>query len=501
MDKEILESFDIPPSTNIIKVLAHSGYSIESAIADIVDNSFSSGAKRISITFARKGKESYVEISDDGSGMNDLALQSAMSFANKDMLDVRSSEDLGRYGVGMKTASASFCKELYVISKGSEGKINSYFFPFQEEKWKIFKIKSIDNSIETPTGTKVIWKDLVFSSNAEENKRILSSDSESFSRIVEKVMVHLEAVFGLLIKNGLEIQVNENVLSPWIPFEIPGKDVETVFNDNSFEISGCPVHVMAYLLPVAEHMGEHGLEYATCHANGKLADYEGFYIYRNNRLIVKGGWLGIPGLGISEKFNYARICVYLDSSSEMDQYVRLNFSKNTVTLPEEFSNYLSKVAKIARSKSSTNYDYRKNPRPYQRHNSDVAVPVWDITRKMTSSAFTINKEHPLIKKYTQGMDPKKIDALFSLLEKEFPFKELENRPPEDVAYSNEELQALFLEEMNSLVDSGLTPKDSFAKLLLETPFSEKKNRNRCITFFANMEIEEKTKENTKCPTK
>ena len=491
MAGKILGVVPIPPSTNLIRVLANSGYTIEAAVADIVDNSISHGAKNISISFVRDGEESYVEISDDGSGMNDDQLQKAMVFADKSPDETRDIVDLGRYGVGMKTASSSFCNLLQVISKGSDGAVNSYQFPFTEKEWNIYRIETTPGDIPSKTGTRVIWRNLKLTNDKTENDSILSVDVDSFVNIVDKVGSHLSKVFGLLIEKGLSISVNDNKLDGWNPFIVPGLDVATIFDDSSFSISGQKVRVKAFLLPIADHMTQKQLDYATCMGAGRLTDFEGFYVYRNNRLIVCGGWLDLPGLGIGEKFNYARLGVWFEPSVEVDKYLRVNFIKDSVNIPEHFASYLLKPSKMSRSKSSNSYDYKKNPRPYKRKDKEKDIPVWDVTRKEHSSIFTINENHPLVQKYTEEMDKRKVTALFNLLAKEFPFRELENSSPEVECYSDASLQEMLLDEFeNKTMTQKLSPKEAVFQIINETPFCDDKYKQKCAVFLTNI-LEEK----------
>jgi anti-sigma regulatory factor (Ser/Thr protein kinase) len=487
MERKIIGVVDISPSTNLIKVLANAGYTIEAAVADIVDNSISHHAKRIDVNFVHKGKQSYVEIVDDGEGMNDQVLQKAMAFADKSLYDARSVEDLGRYGVGMKTASSSFCDTLQVISKGSNGEINSYWFPFTEKEWKIYKIGTNPDDIKTTTGTRVIWHNLKLANDEKENERILTSDVDAFVNIVDRVESHLSKVFGLLINKNLKIVVNGNTLIGWSPFSIPGLDVSTIYDDSSFVIANQKVHVKAFLLPVADHMSKKQFDYATYDGSRRLADYEGFYVYRNNRMIVCGGWLNIPGLGIGEKFNYARVGIWFEPSVDADRYLRVNFIKDSINPPVDFSKYLLKSAKLARSKSSNSYDYKKNPRPYKRKGKEDDIPVWDVTRKEHSSTFSINQNHPLVQKYTEGMDKRKVKALFNLLAKEFPFRELEDCAPKVDLYSDEDLQSMLNEAFSQEMKiKGTTVEQAMAKIIKEKPFCDEKYKGKCILMLANM---------------
>src|SRR5690349_3391180 len=93
------------------------GYSVQTAIADIIDNSITARAKNIWINYVWDGSKSYLSILDDGLGMDLIELIDAMTPGSKNPQDNRESHDLGRFGLGLKTASFSQCRRLTVVSK------------------------------------------------------------------------------------------------------------------------------------------------------------------------------------------------------------------------------------------------------------------------------------------------------------------------------------------------------------------------------------------------
>lgn len=100
---------NLPPRANaLMEALRGLGYSTAAALADIVDNSISAGAFHVEIDFMWAGSESRIAVLDDGSGMDDAGLESAMRLGDKSPLDDRAPHDLGRFGMGLKTASFSW---------------------------------------------------------------------------------------------------------------------------------------------------------------------------------------------------------------------------------------------------------------------------------------------------------------------------------------------------------------------------------------------------------
>src|SRR5215813_9619737 len=104
----------VPEASSMIETFRAIGYSIETAVADIIDNSVSALAKNVWVTFDWKGAETWLAIKDDGRGMNNDELIQAMRPGSKNPRDIRSAKDLGRFGLGLKTASFSQCRRLSV---------------------------------------------------------------------------------------------------------------------------------------------------------------------------------------------------------------------------------------------------------------------------------------------------------------------------------------------------------------------------------------------------
>jgi len=107
----------VPEAASMIETFRAIGYNLETAVADILDNSISAGAKNIYIERIWDGGKTIVTIKDDGLGMNSEEIVEAMRPGTQNPLESRDVNDLGRFGLGMKTASFSQCRKLTVISK------------------------------------------------------------------------------------------------------------------------------------------------------------------------------------------------------------------------------------------------------------------------------------------------------------------------------------------------------------------------------------------------
>ena len=112
-DYEVVE----PNASSIIESLRAIGYSLETAVADLIDNSITAGASSICIDSPFKSTDTKLFILDNGCGMDESTLKEAMKLGSSSPSDLRSTFDLGRFGLGLKTASFSQCKRLTVVTK------------------------------------------------------------------------------------------------------------------------------------------------------------------------------------------------------------------------------------------------------------------------------------------------------------------------------------------------------------------------------------------------
>lgn len=203
------------------------GYGAGAAVADLVDNSIAAGCTRVDIRCVADGARSYVTIADDGRGMSDSELSQAMRIGSKNPLEVRSTEDLGRFGMGLKTASLSQCKKFTVLSKLVGGTVSLRCWDLdhvqQNNAWQLLcEAPELPAGIEQELaarehGTTVVWQ-LCDAWGVMEN---MDEDRfrRAFYRMVETVDHHLRLFFHRYLESSkFVISINGNKLKPWDPF-------------------------------------------------------------------------------------------------------------------------------------------------------------------------------------------------------------------------------------------------------------------------------------------
>lgn len=485
-----IECFDATPEGDLISVLANDGYTIETAVADIIDNSITAESKKIEFYFDFNDQESSIEFLDDGWGMTLSELKDAIRYAKKSMCEERSSTDLGRFSVGLNTASSSFCDDLFVVSK-KNGETNAVEFPFYRKEWTGYVVGAKGRPILSRTGTLVRWEKLHLVSSFEENSRLLCN-REELSVICDRISKHIGRVFCHFIMSGVEIFVNGNKVRPWSPFNI--EKAEKIASDTwkvkdpSRPSGEQSIKIESYVIPTSEQMSPAENEYAKG-GKASLAERQGFYIYRGNRLVVDGSWVNLP-LGIDQKSAFARIGIWYEPSVALDNYLGINYLKDSVTFPVEFADRLLKIAKIARNKSANNYNYKKNKRPYQKRKKDESSPVWNATIIDGEIRVAINPLNPLIKKYTEKLTDNEKKRLFAAVESTLPLDSFLQFKPKKNDYSKNVLKDMLIDSFNCQKNKGKSDEAAWNSVLESEPFCDSKYINICIEILSEIKINE-----------
>ena len=358
----------IPSARKLVNSLRNIGYEFTTAIADLVDNSLEANATVVNIEVEFHGENSFVRIVDNGKGMNIQELREAMRFGSNH--DFEKEDDLGKFGLGLKTASFSQCRSFIVASRSERFKknINAFYWDLDEiensDKWEITKIEPgglkelISRHLNDGPGTVVIWRkldrilDMKYPEGEAAKKRLAA--------MCHELEDHLSMVFhrflsGEVPGRTLRIYINDRKVNPWDPYCREEEHTQTFDSvrldlNNNGKVGS--ITLQPYVLP---HEKKFSSKDAFLAASGpkKWNRQQGFYIYRSNRMIQCGGWAGIRT--IDEHLKLARIS--LDFSSFLDDYFSLNISKMQVKLPQEvrkkISNALNNVVKQA------NLTYRK----------------------------------------------------------------------------------------------------------------------------------------------
>lgn len=346
----------IPGARRLIKSLRDLGYEFESAVADLIDNSIAAKADTVRINTHWAGADSFAYIADNGIGMSAKELREAMRFGSeRDYED----DDLGKFGLGLKTASLSQCRRVVVASRRNDSRadINAYCWDIPHieatNRWEILPVRSAELPeiarlhLKETTGTIVLWEQL---------DRILgysNPDGEpARKRLIEmcgKLEEHVAMVFHRFLENKvrgkrLAIYINENRVAPWDPF-VADEPNRKVLDPISLSVSGqagrSEVVFEPYVLP-AQSMFSTPEAHRRASGPNQWNRQQGFYIYRSERLIQSGGWSNIRTL--DEHVKLARIAVYF--SPGLDEEFKINVPKMKVAFPTEIRGEVEKAVKL-----------------------------------------------------------------------------------------------------------------------------------------------------------
>jgi len=468
----------VPEASSMIETFRAIGYNIETAIADIIDNSISANAKNIWINFEWKGSKTWLSIKDDGIGMNDAELIQAMRPGSKNPLQERNQKDLGRFGLGLKTASFSQARRLTVISKKAD--YNSVFWTWdldfvnQTGNWDLIKYLP-DENLETEiskltTGTIVLWNDIdrvVKDFNQDDSKAEFK-----FNQTMEQVKKHLAMVFHKFIEQSkINIYFQDKKVNAWNPFLSNEKATQEFPPE---KIQNGKVKIEGFVLPHKSKISEE--TYKNAEGVKGWNEQQGFYIYRNERLLLAGDWLGL--FRKEEHYKLARIQIELPNT--LDESWQIDIKKSIARPPLVFREQIRAYALKVRQQAVE--VYRHKGKSVKQIAGQKFVPLWVDHKRGDKWFYKINRENPIltkIKEQAKKDSDKAIEMLLRFIEETIPSKsiyikeseqpELQGTPFED---TNHEIIRTTMQAMySSLIKQGKTDEEAKAIISNIEPFN------------------------------
>jgi Histidine kinase-, DNA gyrase B-, and HSP90-like ATPase len=387
----------LPPSAaSLTASLRDLGYSLETAIADLIDNSISADATEIQIFCDVSRSVPVLVITDNGRGMLEDEVIAAMRHGSIDPRKKRGPKDMGRFGLGLKTASFSQCRQLTVVSAVSGKHAGAEWNLDEVEKkddWFIILFDS-DEIRSQPyfetlgdSGTLVIWRDLDRLFEDEIGRRRAEIVSEKLS-LVER---HLSLVFHRFLagevkgqQRKLTIRINGHPISPFDPF--CRKNAATrMLPEEVVWVDDVAVSMQPYILP--HHSRLSASEYDYYQNRSDFISNQGAYIYRNGRLMAWGDWFRLVPKGEATKL--ARVQV--DFPNSLDEAWIIDIKKSRARPPLAVRERLRQIiAKIIASSVSVHRG--RGQKLFQENEA----PLWERYADRAAIRFEINTEHPLI---------------------------------------------------------------------------------------------------------
>jgi len=374
------------------------GYTLETALADIIDNSVTAGASTIKL-FADSATF-RIGVMDDGEGMTESDLIEAMRPGSRSPLDARTTSDLGRFGLGLKTASFSQCRKLSVVTRRNGVTSAAQWDLDYVVATNTWCVRVPENPMFIPwaeflseSGTLVVWENLDRILSAEPNGSV-----RNFVRRVDEAAEHLELVFHRYLAGGerglrrITILLNGRQLEPADPFNsnhpatLRGP-IETI------RFGGHEVTVQAFTLP--HHRKVTPGEWERSAGAAGYVKNQGFYVYREKRLIIHGTWFGLARQMELTKLARVRI----DISNQQDAEWKVDVKKASVQPPYAVKERLRRIIETIGAGSKRIYTSRG-----QRLAADTRLPVWNRVQLNNAIVYRINPEHPVLVDFVSKLE-------------------------------------------------------------------------------------------------
>lgn len=420
-----------PKAGAMMEALRGLGYSTAAALADVVDNSISAGASEVRLRFDWDADNSRISILDNGRGMSDSELEAAMTLGAINPFDERKPTDLGRFGLGLKTASFSQCRRLTVASKREGGVVVCLRWDLDaiasdpEAGWRMFEgaAEGSDRFLEPlsslRSGTLVLW---------ERMDRVVTPGYtfKHFADLAYDVESRLAMIFHRLIGGGqpdLKLLINDRPLHPWDPFMTghPAKPWESPVARISTP-SGS-VEAQCHVLPHKDKLSEE----VFLKAGGPegWTSQQGFYVYRNKRLLVAGGWLRLGGSRAwhrEESHRLARIRVDIPNSADADW--KIDVRKSIARPPVYVRSWLTRLAEDTREKARKVFAFRGSPSPGS--GGAQVDQAWRVEHLRSGVRYRINEGHPAIAAVFDACGDRKdlVRAMLRVVEETVPVQRI-----------------------------------------------------------------------------
>lgn len=452
-----------PNVGNFVKSLRDVGYNFEIAVADILDNSITAEASTIKI-YTVAEPDLIFGILDDGKGMSEKELVEAMRLATKDPDDERGKNDLGRFGLGLKTASFSQCKKLTVISKKNKIVSTAQWdleYLMKKNEWllkrpsinSISNIPLLDDLKKLDNGTLVIWEELD------------RYEKDGHSQMIDRLRKHLSLVFhryleGAVKGRKIKLFINNNVVKPFNPFNLSNAATQELASEN-VKYFNHTIKVQPFILPHHSKVSQQEYEqYATEEGYTKS---QGFYLYRENRLLIYGTWWGLNRIKDAHKL----IRIKIDISNEQDFFWGIDIKKATASPCIEIRSELKRII---------NQIIEKGSRPFtgrgRKIEDKTTTRFWKLVPYSDGIRFALNEEHPILNKLTSDLSEEQNELLkiyLSGLQSYLPLDSIQahlqenpHKVKQEDELSDEELEKLIKKIRASGVD------ESYIESLLKT---------------------------------
>ncbi len=383
-----------PSPAALIESLRDMGYSLRTALADVIDNSITAGARRIQILADTHVDRPAIGVLDNGCGMSWGQLREAMRPGTRSPLEVRDDTDLGRFGLGLKTASFSQCRRVTVVTQ-HQGETSCARWDLDSvaanDRWLIEIPDDVDevrwSECLRADGTLVVWEKL--------DRLVEASERSDLVRQLDDAAKHLTFVFHRFLagRHKIRLSMNDNQLEPFDPFHTnhPATQHHPI---ERMRLGGRRIRIRPVTLP--HHDKVSTAEWQRYAGPEGYVSNQGFYLYRNRRLIVHGTWFRLTRK--QELTKLARIGI--DIPNTMDAEWKIDVKKASAQPPPAVRKRLAKIVERMVEGSRRTYRGRGT-----RQASSNRLPVWIRRQNKSRISYDIATDYPAIKALREGLSP------------------------------------------------------------------------------------------------
>lgn len=472
------------------------GYSFKTAVADIIDNSISAHASEIKI-YTPINDDLFISFFDNGEGMSRDELLNAMKYGSD--RECYGIDDLGRFGLGLKSASLSQCRKLTVASK-KDGVISAFRWDLdsviETKRWDCLELENdeikqlpmIKVLTEAEKGTLVVWQDFDIA-----YKKSNGHVRETLSEEVDEMEKHLSLVFHRFLNrsfNQIKIYINDDRIKGYDPFleDHPKTDSQ---KPSIIKCENEDIRIQQFILPHQNDLSNEDVE--KLGGIERLRSGQGFYIYRNDRLIIYGTWFRLASSNLnSELYKYGRIKV--DIPNTLDDMWDIDIKKQNASIPRQILASLKKAVSNVRVKSKDKSAKRTR---LKLEKDDSKIWNKNLNRE-EKEIFFINNESQFVRNFIDGFDDSdktKILRFLDVISASIPYDDIYN------SMCNKALeQKISQDGIDSIIIEGANQFNRLKKLLR---LSDEKIFEKLKTYepFDNEEIFNLVKERINNATK
>lgn len=421
---------DLAPEPGLMESMRSVGYTLEAALADLIDNSISAQATQVDVVFSASGQE-FVAILDNGFGMTAAQARAAMRLAGNSSQADRAPDDLGRFGLGLKTASLSQCRDLCLVTMGQDGLVGLEWdldHLLRTGRWSIQVLSRseiealplVNRLASSGRGTLVLWRNL-------DALRAQVGDDAGLDAAMVDVKQHLRLVFHRFLAGehgrAFAIRMNGAAIEGADPF-LESHKATTEGPEEKFRVAGASVRVRPFTLPHLNRLTAKDRERAMI--AGSLRDSQGFYVYRARRLVIWGTWFRIRPK--EELAKLARVRV--DIPNSLDHLWALDIKKSAAQPPPQVKQRLKRFGERMVVPSKRTFTYRG------RTVEDAVTRAWNLVENGSDFRYEINRLHPLLVALSETLEEgalMSLELVLRALEQTYPADDLFTRLSHDRA--------------------------------------------------------------------